>query len=152
MKYIYTCTKYAITKHLFEELSTQIRQKVCDKKQNCGPGKVHSPLPAHCREASKPSSCTLQEGPLPSFCTLQGGQPAPFLRTDGRPASLSYTCQGDSKVSCYKSSQKTLWMRRISEIFEIRIHINRPLALGWAGLSPCSGRGNSTGARPVFSR
>ena len=117
---------------------------MCDKKSNCGPGKVHSPLPAHCREASKPSSCTLQEGQQPSFCTLQGGQPAPFLRTDGRPASLSYTGQGDSKVSCYKSLQKTLWMRRISEIIEIRIHVKRPLASGWAGLSPCSGRGNWT--------
>ena len=32
-------------------------------------------------------------------------------------------------------------MRRISEIIEIRIHVKRPLASGWAGLSPCSGRG-----------
>ena len=35
-------------------------------------------------------------------------------------------------------------MRRISEIIEIRIHVKRPLASGWAGLSPCSGRGNWT--------
>ena len=35
-------------------------------------------------------------------------------------------------------------MRCISEIIEIRIHVKRPLASGWAGLSPCSGRGNWT--------
>ena len=35
-------------------------------------------------------------------------------------------------------------MRRISEIIEIRIHVKRPLASGWASLSPCSGRGNWT--------
>ena len=46
---------------------------VCEKNHNCCLGKDHSPLPAHCREASKTSSC------------------------------LSYTGQGDSKVSRYKS-------------------------------------------------
>ena len=35
-------------------------------------------------------------------------------------------------------------MRCISEIIEIRIHVKRPLASGWAGLSPCSRRGNWT--------
>ena len=35
-------------------------------------------------------------------------------------------------------------MRCISEIIEIRIHVKRPLASGWASLSPCSGRGNWT--------
>ena len=130
-------TKHAVKTIHLKDFLYKLDTKICDKKHNCGPGKVHSPLPAHWREASKPSSCTLQEGQQPSFCTLQVGQQAPFLRTDG-PASLSYKGQGDSKVSCYKSLQKTLWMRRISEIIEIRIHVKKTLASGWAGLSPCS--------------
>ena len=35
-------------------------------------------------------------------------------------------------------------MRRISEIIEIRKYVKRPLASGWAGLSPCSGKGKRT--------
>ena len=97
-KYIYVYIQHAIETTDFEGFYIQIREKnVCNKKHNCGPGKVHSPLPAHYSEASQPSSCT-----------LQGGKPAPFLRTAGRPASLSYTGQGDTKVNCFKSLHKKI--------------------------------------------
>ena len=48
-----------------------------NQTKKSGPCKVHSPLPAHCRVASKASSCT---------CTA--GRPAAlFLHPAGRPAS-----------------------------------------------------------------
>ena len=73
---------------------------MCDKKHNCGPGKVHSPLPAHCREASKPSSCTLQEGQRPLSapcreasqllsCALMGGQQASLIQVRATVQSVA---------------------------------------------------------------
>ena len=129
------------TTHLKDFLYKSER-KICDKKHNCGPGKVHSPLPTHCRETSKPLSYTLQEGQQPSFCTLQGGQPAPFLM-GGQQASLIQV-RGSVKSAAIIPHKKTLWMRRIFEIIEIRIHVKRPLASDWTGLSRCSGKGPCT--------
>ena len=62
---------------------------MCDKKHNCGPGKVNSPLPAHCREVSQPSSCTLQEGQRPlSASRREASQLLYYALIGGQQASL----------------------------------------------------------------
>ena len=73
---------------------------MCHKKYNCGPVKVHSPLPALCREASQPSSCTLQEGHHPLSapcreasqllsCALMGGQQASLIQVRATEKSVA---------------------------------------------------------------
>ena len=59
---------------------------MCDKQYNCGPGKVHSPLPVHCREASRvqegqrPLSAPCREASQLLSCALMGGQQASLIQ------------------------------------------------------------------------
>ena len=120
MKYIFKCSKHAIkTTHLRSLYTNQKHKKMCDKKHNCGPGKFHSPLPAHCRETSKPSFCTLQEGQCPLSapcrkashllsCALMGGQQASLIQVRATVKSVAInpckkTCEWDAYLKLLKS-------------------------------------------------
>ena len=93
MKYIYPYTKHAIKTLICRTFYTNQEKEISDKKRICGPGKVHSPLSVHCKEASQPLYCTLQEG-----------QPALLLHPAGRLASpFPALCWEASKPILYRS-------------------------------------------------
>ena len=116
---------------------------MCDTKHNCGPGKVHSPLPAHCREASKPSSCTLQEGQRPLSapcreasqllsCALMGGQQASLIQVRATVNSVAKDHLPQAGLACLP-------------VQEEGTGLYWPISLIRTGLSSCSGRGSRTG-------
>ena len=167
MKYIYKYTKHAIkTTHLRSLYTNQTHKKMCDKKHNCGPGKVHSPLPAHCREASKPSSCTLQEGQRPLSapcreasqllsCALMGGQQASLIQVRATVKSVAINpckkpCEWDAYLKLLKSeymSKDHLPQAGLAclPVQEEGTGLYWPISLIRTGLSSCSGRGSRTG-------